>query len=107
MKTILTLVLLALVKIAAAQQPKLPLHTKEEVKQKNKEAALKNSKRENPPITIEYCDYMLKSIDTKWNIVLNDSLKKAKAEDSGWFKRMDERKAFYTSEKVKLNQKTK
>jgi len=108
MKSLFFLLLIIITKLGFAQQVPFPSAlSKEESKSKQTKAAEIDAKRQTPPLTIEHCDYMLKSIDTKWNIVVKDSLQKAKAEKSGWFKRMDERKAFYTAEKLKLQQSKK
>jgi hypothetical protein len=108
MKSLFFILFTIAAKFSFAQQVTLPsVLSQEELKSKQTKAAQIDAKRQTPPLTIEHCDYMLKSIDNKWNIVVKDSLQKAKAENSGWFKRMDERKAFYTAEKLKLQQLTK
>ena len=108
MKSFFTLFLIIAAKLAFAQQAPLPtVLSKEEKKSKQTKAAQIDAKRQTPPLTVEHCDYMLKAIDNKWNIVVKDSLQKAKAEKSGWFKQMEERKKFYSAEKLKLQQLTK
>jgi hypothetical protein len=103
MKTIFTSLFLLTANVLFSQQHVAPTGKEtsaENIKQITDSLA-KNKVKEQA-ITIEYCDYMLKSIETKRSIVLQDSLHKARAESAGWFKRMEEREAFYKSEKLRL-----
>ncbi len=108
MKSLLFILFAIAAKFGFSQQVTIPtVLSKEEKKSKHTKAVQIDAKRQTPPLTIEHCDYMLKAIDNKWNIIVKDSLQKVKAENSGWFKRMDQRKAFYTAEKLKLQQSKK
>jgi hypothetical protein len=108
MKSLLFILFAIAAKFGFSQQVTIPtVLSKEEKKSKHTKAAQIDAKRQTPPLTIEHCDYMLKAIDNKWNSVAKDSLQKEKAKNSAWFKQMEERKKFYTAEKLRLQQSTK